>query len=67
MGVNRIGKDAKGLSYQGDSIAIDARGNIIGDMHDSSGMQQVVFDGQALLGYRESFPCHMDADSFELL
>ncbi|MEH6517418.1 MAG: amidohydrolase [Halioglobus sp.] len=67
IGVNRIGNDAKGLNYQGDSIAIDASGNIVGDMLDSSGVQQVVFDGQALLNYRESFPCHMDADSFELL
>jgi predicted amidohydrolase len=67
MGVNRIGNDARGLNYQGDSIAIDASGNIVGDMHDSPGVQQVVFDGHALLSYRESFPCHRDADSFELL
>jgi omega-amidase len=67
IGVNRIGKDANGLSYQGDSMAISASGDIIEDMQDTSGMHQVVLDGQELLNYRESFPCHLDADRFELL
>ena len=66
VGVNRIGSDANGLNYSGDSLAIDARGTILADMEGQSGCVQARFSGEELLAYRESFPCHLDADAFEI-
>lgn len=66
VGVNRIGADARGLSYSGDSLAIAADGNILLDTLNKNGAARVILDGAALLSYRESFPCQLDADSFQL-
>lgn len=66
VGVNRIGNDANGLSYSGDSLAIAADGDILLDLENSDRREQCVFSAEDLLTYRESFPCHLDADEFEL-
>jgi predicted amidohydrolase len=66
VGVNRIGRDANGLSYSGDSAAIDARGQYLADLKDRPGCETVSFSGAQLLAYREQFPTHMDADVFTL-
>ena len=66
VGVNRIGADARGLSYSGDSLAIAADGNILLDAMDANGAASVVLDSAALHTYRETFPCQLDADRFQL-
>jgi len=66
VGVNRIGADARGLSYSGDSLAVAADGNILRDVLNDGGAFQVVLDGTAMLRYREEFPCNLDADRFRL-
>ena len=66
IGVNRIGEDAKGLDYSGDSLAIAADGQLLHDMQNASGAARVILDGAALQSYREEFPCQLDADSFQL-
>jgi len=66
VGVNRVGADARGLSYSGDSLAIAADGNILLDALDENGAFQVTLDSGALRTYREGFPCHLDADRFQL-
>ena len=66
IGVNRIGSDASGLDYSGDSLAIAADGEILLDMLERSGAARVILDGAALEKYRETFPCHLDADSFRV-
>ena len=66
VGVNRIGADAKGLTYSGDSLAIAGDGVILCDTGNENGAAQVVLDGAALLRYREGFPCQLDADRFQL-
>jgi omega-amidase len=66
VGVNRIGADARGLSYSGDSLAIAADGTLLKDSLNESGAAQVTLDGAALLKYREEFPCQLDADRFQL-
>lgn len=66
IGVNRIGQDAKGWEYQGDSLAIAADGEILADRGSLNGTARVVLDGAKLEAYRESFPCHLDADAFRL-
>ena len=65
-GVNRIGSDARGLDYSGDSLAIAADGTVLHDMANENGAARVVLSGAALHTYREGFPCQLDADSFQL-
>lgn len=66
IGVNRVGEDANGLTYSGDSLAVAGDGEILLDMQNENGAARVVLDGAALVKYRESFPCQLDADSFQL-
>jgi predicted amidohydrolase len=66
IGVNRIGRDAKGLDYSGDSLAIAGDGQLLHDMQNASGAARVILDGAALQNYREEFPCQLDADRFQL-
>lgn len=66
IGVNRIGSDASGLDYSGDSLAVGADGQLLEDMQNESGAARVVLSGAALQSYREGFPCQLDADSFQL-
>ncbi|MEZ5504149.1 MAG: amidohydrolase [Halioglobus sp.] len=66
VGVNRIGSDAKGLRYSGDSLAVAADGTILVDAMNENGAARVTLDSAALHRYREQFPCHLDADRFRL-
>ncbi len=66
IGVNRIGSDVNGLDYSGDSLAVAADGQLLLDMQDDSGIGQVTLDYAALQDYRQGFPCHMDADQFQI-
>jgi omega-amidase len=66
IGVNRIGSDANGLDYSGDSLAIAADGELLSDLQNRDEAGQLTFNGEALKNYREKFPCHMDADDFEI-
>jgi predicted amidohydrolase len=66
VGVNRIGSDARGLSYSGDSLAVAADGKILLDALRKDGAFQVVLNGADLQTYREEFPCQLDADHFQL-
>ena len=67
IGVNRIGADANGLTYSGDSLAINARGELLADLRDRAEVRDVTFSARELIEYRKEFPCHMDADEFTLM
>jgi predicted amidohydrolase len=66
IGVNRIGSDARGLDYSGDSLVVAGDGEVIRDMQNENGAARAILSGAALQSYRESFPCQLDADSFQL-
>ena len=66
LGVNRVGRDGNGVDYAGDSVGYDFAGNPLNDAHGGDSVETVVLDMPSLLGYRESFPAHLDADVFEL-
>jgi len=66
VGVNRVGSDASGLDYSGDSLAIAGDGAIVEDMKDDKGAAQLELSGDELMRYRKIFPCHLDADTFEV-
>jgi predicted amidohydrolase len=67
VGVNRVGADASGLQYSGDSLAIAADGSLLADLQDGPATRTVRLEAEALEAYRAAFPCHLDADDFELL
>ena len=50
----------------GDSLAIAGDGAIIADMKNDRGVAQLVLKGRELSAYREQFPCHLDADTFQV-
>ena len=66
-GVNRIGTDKNKISYKGDSILIDYKGNTI---LEATPHKETTLTGSinknVLDEFREKFPVWMDADSFEI-
>jgi predicted amidohydrolase len=65
--VNRVGTDANGNTYSGDSAAIDPRGEYIAHLNDGQEhVCTVVCSFAALKDFREKFPVLSDSDSFEL-
>ncbi|MHB0775322.1 amidohydrolase [Halomonas sp. WWR20] len=67
VGVNRVGEDAKGLAYAGDSMLVDFKGEaLIDEAPDRSFVKTGVLDREALAQFREKFPAWMDADRFTL-
>ena len=66
VGVNRIGSDANGWEYRGDSLAFDARGEALADLASERAVKTVSLSKESLDAYRESFPTHLDADAFAL-
>lgn len=66
-GVNRVGMDGKGMHYSGDSVVIDPRGAVIGQVEPSrEGCTTVTLDRNALEDFREKFPVAKETDDFEL-
>jgi len=66
VGVNRVGVDGNGLAYAGDSVALDALGQVLVELGAQEQVATVNFDPTPLLGHRERFPAWMDADEFSL-
>ncbi len=66
VGVNRIGKDGNGVNHTGDSLAADALGNILCDLHNREGVETVRLSRQALEYFRDKFPAWKDADRFKI-
>ncbi len=67
VGVNRIGQDVNGYRFSGDSLAINPKGETILDMREHEGCEQASLSHSELMNYRKKFPCHKDADKFDLL
>lgn len=67
VGENRVGMDGKGIHYSGDSVVIDPRGAVIGQVEPSQeGTTTVALDRAALEDFRAKFPVALDADDFSL-
>lgn len=65
--VNRIGNDAKGHAYSGDSQVLDFQGEALLAPGEAGGVFQVRLSAGELAAYRERFPAHLDADHFYLI
>ncbi|MEI7498974.1 MAG: amidohydrolase [Bacteroidota bacterium] len=66
-GVNRIGDDGHSIGHSGDTMAIDAKGNIIAAAaEDKEQLLTVKLSAQDLRLFRESFTLGMDWDHFSI-
>ncbi|MCD7973411.1 MAG: nitrilase family protein [Candidatus Azobacteroides sp.] len=64
-GVNRIGKDENGLSYNGNSMVIDYKGAIISNPEtDKESIETISLEKELLTGFRDKFPVWKDQDFF---
>lgn len=61
-GVNCKGEDIRGIHYEGESMAIDYKGNDIGVLNND--LIYALLKKEDLLRFREKFPAWMDADKF---
>src|SRR5690606_7678071 len=66
VGVNRVGVDGNGLSYAGDSAALDFAGAVLAELGAQEQVVTVTLDPDALAAHRERFPAWMDADAFRI-
>lgn len=60
LGVNRTGDDPN-LSYTGGTIAVDPRGEILGELGPEEGVLSVEINPGVLASWREKFPAWRDA------
>ncbi|MBF9236330.1 amidohydrolase [Hymenobacter sp. BT683] len=67
LGVNRIGRDALGHDYSGDSALLDARGNYLVEANDRAGVFTHTLRRAELDEFRTKFTALNDGDAFELL
>lgn len=66
-GCNRVGTDGNGHRYQGDSLIIDALGNVLACAPEHQPARlDAELSLETLQNYRESFPAWRDADKFTL-
>ena len=65
-GVNRVGEDGNGIAHVGDSAVLDFTGQPLLELHDQALAATVTLDKEALDGWRDKFPAHLDADAFTL-
>ena len=66
IGVNRVGEDANGLPYSGDSALIDFKGEILLRKSEEEGIYVYTLQKESLTTFRERFPAYLDADEFSI-
>ena len=70
VGVNRIGKDGKGIDYQGDSAIYNPKGEKLEFIKDEFERTQILsysVSATDLQDYRKKFAVYLDNDKFELI
>ncbi|MBO2010635.1 amidohydrolase [Hymenobacter negativus] len=66
LGVNRIGQDALGHEYSGDSALLDAKGNYLAEANSEAGIFTHTLKRDELDEFRTRFTALNDGDAFEL-
>ncbi len=64
IGVNRVGKDGRGIEYIGNSQVISPRGEVLHKIENKEGIIITELDLELQRRYRNSFPVLEDADDF---
>ncbi len=67
VGVNRVGQDGHGINHSGDSMLVDAKGQILAQGSDYHKEVLTITISKTELGeFREKFPFSLDWDDFEI-
>jgi len=66
-GVNRTGTDGNGFEYCGNSLIIDEKGKILGNIKQDEGVLSVTLDKEKLIQFRQKFDTLKDADKFNIV
>ena len=67
IGVNRVGRDGRGINYAGESLIVDGKGHILNQVTADS--EDIIISDLSLSDlrkFRNDFPVFRDADSFQL-
>jgi omega-amidase len=65
VGLNRIG-DGNGVAYNGHSVVIDPKGEVVFAAGESTSIKTVTLDHEQMQTYRTRFPAYLDADKFTI-
>lgn len=66
IGLNRVGNDGNDIYHSGDSMVVDALGNILYHKEQAEDVTTIELNYEDLQKLRESLPFLKDADSFEV-
>lgn len=67
IGVNRVGKDANDIDYNGGSVVFDPLGNTVWQNFDEAICHTVTIDKEEVIRAREQFQFLNDADNFMIM
>jgi len=66
VGVNRVGKDGNDIYHSGDSMVVDALGEVLYHKAHDEDVVTITLEKEALQAVREKLPFWKDADQFDL-
>lgn len=67
IGVNRVGQDGNGVDYSGDSVVINAKGDVILALDpEKETIGTIEISLKELNDFKEKFPAYLDADQFDI-
>jgi omega-amidase len=66
IGVNRVGEDGNGFPHSGDSAIVNYTGTTLVEVSNQEKIIYFELNKNDLTAFREKFPAHLDADSFEI-
>ena len=66
-GVNRVGKDVNEINHSGDSMIIDALGEVLYHCSNEEDIHTIILDKETLDQTRAKLPFLKDADDFNIL
>lgn len=67
IGINRVGKDGRGMNHLGGSTVIDPKGRLILHMGEKEGVGIASLNLEELYDFRDKFPALRDRDEFRIL
>ncbi|WPP48065.1 amidohydrolase [Catalinimonas niigatensis] len=66
VGVNRVGEDDMGITYNGHSLLFNYKGEVMNDLEETEKIITFALHKSELSAFRKKFPAHLDADAFRL-
>lgn len=66
IGVNRVGSDYNKIKYDGNSLVMDPKGNLVSSKSSEEGLLTATLSWEFLEKFRNDFPVWKDSDEFEI-